>query len=60
MGTAAVIFFYSIPCLFYSKICDNKNYEWIAISGSSFVCVAALLNVMNLWFFIEGEFYYRL
>ena len=57
LGSVGIIFGYSIPCLFYSKIYDDEKYKYIAISGASVVCVSALISILGLWDLIsEGEF----
>ena len=57
LESVGIIFGYSIPCLFYSKIYDDEKYKYIAISGASVVCVSALISILGLWDLIsEGEF----
>ena len=57
LGSVGIIFGYSIPCLFYSKIYDDEKYKYIAISGASVACVSALISILDLWNLIsEGEF----
>lgn len=47
--SVGIIFFYSIPCLFYSRIYDNEKYKYIAIIGSSLVCISTLIGVLDIW-----------
>ena len=57
LGSVGIIFAYSIPCLFYSKIYDDEKYKYIAISGACVVCVSALISILSLWNLIsEGVF----
>lgn len=57
IGSIGIIFGYSIPCLFYSKIYDNDKYKAIAVIGSYIAFFAALISVLNLWGpLIEGDF----
>ncbi len=49
IGSIAIIFGYSIPCLFYAKVFDNEKYKAIAIIGSFIVFFAGLISVLNLW-----------
>ncbi len=56
LGSVSIIFGYSIPCLFYSKIYDDEKYKYIAISGASLACLSALISILNLWNLINwGE-----
>lgn len=49
LGSVALIFCYSIPCLFYSKIYDNEKYRYIANIGASLACILALVQILLLW-----------
>ena len=49
LASVGIIFGYSIPCLFYSKIYDNEKYKYIAIGGASIVCISALISILGLW-----------
>ena len=53
LGSVGVIFGYSIPCLFYSRIYDDKKYKYIAIIGASIACVTALITILGLWHLIN-------
>ena len=55
LGSVAIIFGYSIPCLFYSKIYDNERYKFIATSGAIVVCISALISILWLWNFIDNS-----
>ena len=41
----AVIFGYSIPCLFYARVFDKEKYKNIAIVGSITAALAALISI---------------
>ena len=61
IDSVGIIFIYSIPCLFYSKIYNDEKYKYIVISGSVIVCISALINILSLWdLFIQGEFFEKL
>ncbi len=47
--STGIIFGYSIPCLFYSKIYDKPKYKYIAIIGSIIVFAAALICILAVW-----------
>ena len=55
MGSVAIIFAYSIPCLFYSKVYDHEQYKYIAFCGSGLACVSALLYILRIWEFISFD-----
>lgn len=51
MGSIAIIFTFSIPCLFYAGIYDNNKYKNIAITGTvlagitAFICILGVLEI---------------
>lgn len=47
--SVGIIFGYSIPCLFYSKIYDDEKYKYIAITGSGVVCITTVMSILSLW-----------
>jgi len=53
MGSAGIIFIFTIPCLSYSKIYDDERYKYIGISGAAIVCYVALLNLLILWDLVD-------
>ena len=57
LGSVAIIFGYSIPCLFYARIFDKDNYKNIAIVGVCLACISALIDILALWNIItQSEF----
>ena len=54
--SVGIIFYYSIPCLYYSSIYDNPKYKTIANIGSVLVLIIALITILSLWeIFKQGE-----
>ena len=49
MASIAIIFFYSIPCLFYSKIYEYENYKNISIAGLCISGITALVTIIGIW-----------
>ena len=49
LGSGGIIFGYSIPCLFYSRISDDERYKNISIIGSVCAFLAALLAILFTW-----------
>ena len=57
LGSVGIIFLYSIPCLFYSRIYDNEKYRNIVFVGTTAVCISAVLWIFNLWDIISESMY---
>lgn len=55
LSSVGIIFLYSIPCLFYSKIYDDKKYKYIAITGAIFAFITAFASILGTWELIEDE-----
>lgn len=49
LSSVGIIFIYSLPCLFYSKIYDDEKYKYISIIGVCFAAILALVSILELW-----------
>ncbi len=53
LTSVMVVFFYSLPCLIYSKLYDNSEYKTIAIIAAITAGGAAILNIISMWTLTE-------
>ena len=47
--SVGIVFCYTIPCLFYSRIYDNEKYKKYALIGSCLVLIASIFSILHLW-----------
>ena len=53
MGAVAIIFTFSVPCLFYAGIYDNNKYKNVAITGAILAGITALICILGVLEIIE-------
>ena len=56
IASVGIIFIFSIPCLFYSRISDNPKYKPLVSIGSILVLIVAVTTIISLWgLFKQGD-----
>ena len=58
MLSVAVVFFYSIPCLFYARLYDNDKYKEISLCSSLVVFLAAVITILAIVEVLPGNVFF--
>ena len=43
------VFLYCIPCLFYTRLCNNEKYKYVVKVGVYMVIVAGVMSILSNW-----------
>lgn len=58
MGSVGIIFLFSIPCLFYSKIYCKEEYRKLTLLGTVLALITAVMIILYIWGVVKyGTFY---